>query len=177
MDLNYISVSLFNEQYLWDLIKMGSLHGEEGNCCSSCNKLVFTVDGINLAFVSVSAMPGLSLSYLYYKKHQNSTVGMARHWFTATDQKKPCREKLGHVPSGCLLKQGKNPLFPLLERTLIYNRGNAPRYLSCHSIVRPGSRTAGFKCWGSQCPKYSLYTLTLPPHSQQTNKQWNKQRH
>lgn len=80
---------------------MGSLHGKEGNCCSSPNKLVFTMEGINPAFVSVSAMPGLSLSYLCCKNHQNSIVGMIRHWFTAKDQRKPYREKLRHVPSGC----------------------------------------------------------------------------
>lgn len=80
---------------------MGSLHGEEGNCCSCPNKLVFTVGGINPAFVSVSAMPGFSVSFPCYKNHQNSMVGMVRNWFTAKDQRKPCREKLGHVPSGC----------------------------------------------------------------------------
>lgn len=55
-------------QYLWDLINMGSLHGEEGNCCSNPNKLVITVEGINPAFVSVSAMPGLSGS-IYVTKN------------------------------------------------------------------------------------------------------------
>lgn len=78
---------------------MGILHGEKGDCCSSHNKLMFTVEGKNPAFVSVSAMPGLS--YLRYKKHQNPMVGMVRHWFTAKDQRKPCREKLRHVPSDC----------------------------------------------------------------------------
>lgn len=57
--------------------------------------------------------------------------------------------------------QGKNPLSPSLQRTLIYNRGNAPRYFSCHSTVCPGSRTAGFKCWGSKCPK-SFHTDSSP---------------
>lgn len=78
---------------------MGSLQGEEGDCCSSHNKLVFTVEGINPAFVC--AMPGLSFHYLGYKTHQNSVVGMVKHWFTTKDQRKPCREKLGHVPSSC----------------------------------------------------------------------------
>jgi len=47
MELNYISVSTFNEQIVpifVRLIKMGSLHGEEGGCCSSHNKLVFIVE-------------------------------------------------------------------------------------------------------------------------------------
>lgn len=77
---------------------MGSLRGKERDCCSRHNKLVFTVEGINPAFISVSAMPGLSLSYLHCKNHQNPMVGMVRHWFTAKDQRKPCREKLGMFP-------------------------------------------------------------------------------
>lgn len=141
--------------YLWDLIKMGNLHGEEGDCCSHHNELVFTVEGINPAFISVSAMPGLSLSYLCYKNHQNPMVATNGKALVHCQRPKEALQREAGACSLWLLAktQGKNPLSPLPERNLIYSAGNAPRYLSCHTIVCPGSRAAGLKCCGSKCPK------------------------
>lgn len=55
-------------QYLWDLIKMGSLCAEEGGCYSLQinHALVFIVEEKvqNIHFSLVLAMIGISLSYL-----------------------------------------------------------------------------------------------------------------